>query len=181
MSQEHQDGIKELDNQLPRWWLQLFYICIIFSLGYFIYYEILGGLNQSEELEARMAVIEINKSTHTQKPVLMDETQLAKSIRKPERVNAGLLVYQSKCISCHGAHGEGGIGPNLTDNYWIHGKGKLTQIAQTIREGVPAKGMPPWGTILSEEELYSVIALIDSLRGSQPAGAKAPQGELGDP
>jgi len=89
-------------------------------------------------------------------------------------------VYQSKCASCHGMFGEGGIGPNLTDEYWLHG-GQLTDIYTTVSDGVPAKGMLPWQGKLKPAELLAVVSFVGSLQGSDPPNAKAAQGELFDP
>lgn len=84
----------------------------------------------------------------------------------------GTQVFESKCANCHGKKGEGGIGPNLTDGHWIHG-GKLAQIAAIIEKGVNEKGMPPWGAVLSRDELRGAVAYIRTLRGTNPPGAKA--------
>jgi cytochrome c oxidase cbb3-type subunit III len=88
----------------------------------------------------------------------------------------GQESYQAKCAACHGTQGQGGIGPNLADEYWLHG-GKLIEIVATITDGVPAKGMPPWGPVLSPEEIQSAAVYIRSLLGTNPPNAKASQGE----
>jgi cytochrome c oxidase cbb3-type subunit 3 len=95
-------------------------------------------------------------------------------------VNAGKAVFESKCTACHGQELQGLIGPNLTDKFWIHG-GNRMDIVKVIREGVSDKGMPPWGPILKKEEVYSVTAYILSKQGSNPAGAKAPEGQEFNP
>jgi len=97
--------------------------------------------------------------------------------KDPAKVKAGRELFQVRCIACHGAAGQGIIGPNLTDEYWLHG-GKLAEITHTITNGVPDKGMPPWGPVMSSEQIHFVVAYIRSIRGTNPAGAKAPQGEL---
>jgi cytochrome c oxidase cbb3-type subunit 3 len=105
------------------------------------------------------------------------EDELRAFMKDSARIKAGREVFQGKCVSCHGAQGQGGIGPNLTDDYWIHG-GKMTDIVKVVSEGVLDKGMPPWGAILKQDELYSVVIFVKSLRGTNPPGAKAPQGDL---
>ena len=80
-------------------------------------------------------------------------------------------------MACHGAHAQGGIGPNLTDNYSIHG-GKMVDIVNTVTNGIQDKGMPAWGPFLKQDEIHSVVSFIKSLHGSHPADAKAPQGDL---
>ena len=103
------------------------------------------------------------------------EEELRALLSLPARVQAGKSIFQVRCASCHGAEGQGGIGPNLTDDYWLHG-GKMTEIRDTVTRGVPEKGMPPWGALLKKDEIHSVVAFIKSIRGSQPPNAKAPQG-----
>ena len=97
-----------------------------------------------------------------------------------EDVAAGKDVYATNCFPCHGQHGEGGIGPNLTDDYWIHG-GKSSDIVRVISNGVPDKGMTSWLPILGENRVVQLAAFIISLHGTSPPGAKAPQGELFKP
>jgi cytochrome c oxidase cbb3-type subunit 3 len=92
-------------------------------------------------------------------------------------VEAGRATYATTCVSCHGDKLQGGIGPNLTDDYWIHGR-KMSKILAVIKNGVADKGMPPWGALLKKDELIGVVSYVTSLRGTGPAGAKEPQGEL---
>jgi cytochrome c oxidase cbb3-type subunit 3 len=171
------DGIQELDNSLPRWWLLLFFVTIFFGVWYFFNYS--AGSGPSIQTEYRKEkdqheTAELVRSNN-QKP--LTEAELRVLCKSHERVKKGQEIFKSKCISCHGALGEGGIGPNLTDNYWIHG-GKLTEILKTIREGVSDKGMPPWGGMLSQDEIHSVVTYVRSLVGTHPPNAKAPQGDL---
>jgi cytochrome c oxidase cbb3-type subunit 3 len=169
------DGIEEADNPLPNWWLMTLYLSIAFAIGYYAYYEIGEGPSLREELHQDLAQLEARKSSG---PVAKfpDEKLLAAAGKDKSRVVAGSEVFKARCISCHGDKGQGLIGPNLTDDYWLHGDGKLKAIAMTIHDGVAEKGMPPWGPILSEKEIYEVAAYVRSLRGTNPAGAKAPQG-----
>jgi cytochrome c oxidase cbb3-type subunit 3 len=98
-------------------------------------------------------------------------------VKDSAKVKAGKDLFQVRCVACHGASGQGLIGPNLTDEYWLHG-GKLTDISNTITNGVSDKGMPPWGPVMTADQIHSVVAFIRSIRGTNPSGAKAPQGEL---
>lgn len=170
------DGIEEHDNMLPRWWVALLYGTIAFSVAYFGYYTFGPGptLVQEHELEAREAEFRALAAKGANKP--LEEAELATLARDPERKSQGSRIFQAKCAACHGAQGGGGIGPNLADEHWLHG-GKLAQIVRTVTDGVGDKGMPPWGPILSKDEVHSLAAYIRSIRGSNPAGAKAPQGE----
>ncbi|MEW6057616.1 MAG: cbb3-type cytochrome c oxidase N-terminal domain-containing protein [Bdellovibrionota bacterium] len=170
------DGIVELDNQLPRWWKILFYVTVVFGVIYYYHYEFGSGVSIQEEFDQEMAAIESKKYSAPQKPSL-NEAKLTAFYKSPEHTGKGKAVFQMRCASCHGGAGGGGIGPNLTDKFWLHGDGKVTAIAQVVKEGVPEKGMPPWGPILSEEELYSVTAYIKSIKGTNPPGGKEPQGQ----
>ena len=97
-------------------------------------------------------------------------------IADPNSVKAGKEIFLSKCSSCHGEHGQGIIGPNLTDHFWLHGKGTAVDIFKTVDKGVPDKGMPPWGPILAASEVKNVVAFVKTLQGTNPANPKAPQG-----
>ena len=171
------DGIEELDNSLPNWWLGILYGTIVFAAVYLVYYEIGDGPSLKKEYDQEHARLEYQAFESGQGKKEISEADLKAILKNPERIKQGEAVFTSKCFSCHGAHGQGGIGPNLTDDYWIHG-GKLTEIARTISNGVADKGMPPWGPLLKEDEIQSLVAFIRSIRGSHPAQAKAPQGDL---
>ncbi|MBI3541885.1 MAG: c-type cytochrome [Deltaproteobacteria bacterium] len=149
-----------------------------FAAGYYAYYELGNGSSIQQEYEHEVAAMEASRKAAAPALTFPDMTHLNVALKSGERIGAGKIVFQGKCISCHGDHGQGIIGPNLTDDYWIHGDGKPESIANTIHDGVSAKGMPPWNTLLSDEEIYSVTAYVKSLRGTNPPGAKAAQGEL---
>lgn len=173
------DGIKEYDNPMPGWWVWIFWVSIAFSVVYFVgitwmdvvdTYE--DDLAQSQQdLEAvRAAYAKANPSfepTAANLAAFADETS---------RINNGEETYQSLCASCHGDKGQGIIGPNLTDKYWIHG-GSNQDIYRILTEGVTQKGMPAWDASLSPEERAELVAFIRSIQGTDPEGAKAPEGE----
>ena len=258
------DGIREFDNDMPTWWIGLFYISIIAAFVYTIHYHVLGtgilseaeyiveiqpsadkfqfageqsllGLdlrkhgyrspfkNPDEDMtprqeyelqqylqlsfktllmeamskapEAELKKLEgafpevytafleggyesvigtgLPSSASTVENVFIDMTVLTDAANLAN----GRQIYVNNCVSCHGNLGQGGIGPNLTDDYWIHG-GKFPDIAFTIYKGVPSKGMVAWGKTLSTDEIKQVSSHISTLRGSNPAGAKEPQGDL---
>lgn len=170
------DGIKECNNPLPKWWLGTFYITIIFAIGYYFHYELNHGPTLVDELKADM--VQINEVRQANAPKVGSETEEEiLQFGTPENLKAGADVYVGKCAACHGNELQGLIGPNLTDDYWIHG-GKKTDMVKVIREGVGDKGMPPWTELLKKEEIFSVVNYIVSKRGSNPAGAKEPQGDL---
>ncbi|MFP5519725.1 MAG: cbb3-type cytochrome c oxidase N-terminal domain-containing protein [Bdellovibrionia bacterium] len=170
------DDIVEHDNPLPTWWLWTFYITIIFSFIYFVHYELAGGPTLKDELVVAMSELEKNKAAQPQ--VLETEESLKAAFEAGGLLEVGATQYAQKCAACHGNEMQGLIGPNLVDKHWIHGKGSRLEILQVIREGVAANGMPPWGPVMKKDELYAVTAYILSKKGTTPAGAKEPQGEL---
>jgi cytochrome c oxidase cbb3-type subunit 3 len=170
------DGIHELDNPLPRWWLATFYLAIIFSIFYFAYYILGSGPTLNEELQKTMAQLEAKKPKNGP-GWKVEETELLALAKDPSELKKGEKVFKDRCVSCHGEQGQGIIGPNLTDNFWIHGKGTLADIAQVVHDGVNDKGMPQWGAVLKEEELDAAVIYVKSLKGSHPQNPKAPQGD----
>lgn len=276
------DGIKELDNNMPPWWLWLFYITIIWAVGYMLYYHVFGWgdlqiaeynkeidpnwtavaeqtsrragffyrspfysreeewtprlererfeaeqLALAQEARRKEALARAEQSAEPGVPLgqLSFEDLILEAMRKagpedleklqnafpqiyaaladegkdvqPKEVSAGSVassytaltdeaslaagksIFQKNCVSCHGNAGQGGIGPNLTDDYWIHGAG-IDNVVHIVKVGVPAKGMIAWQPILSEQEILQVSSYILTLRGTNPPNAKAPQGEKVD-
>ena len=173
------DGIQELDNSLPKWWLYSFYACCLFGAIYFYYYEFGGGPSSVEELNTALAKIKTTQvaevATNTDGGAEVDLDSL---VGDETAIIMGQKEYAIKCASCHGKSGEGLIGPNLTDNYWLHGDGKIETIVNTIVVGVPEKGMLAWGPLMSKKSINFVGAYIVSLKGTNPANAKAKEGEL---
>lgn len=166
------DGIIEHDHPLPRWWVLLFYGTVIFAVCYYTYFEWMGGPTLDQELNAELVKIQA-----LQKEVVTEaEGNLKNKLSDPDFIKVGTKVYAEKCFMCHGDRGQGTIGPNLTDKFWIHG-GKPENLLKTIQAGVPDKGMPPWGSILSSDEQIAVVAFIVSLKDSNPQNPKAPQGD----
>ncbi|MGZ3696760.1 MAG: cbb3-type cytochrome c oxidase N-terminal domain-containing protein [Bdellovibrionota bacterium] len=177
MSDDRHDGIEELDNQLPKWWLYLFYLTIVFAAGYFAYYSLGSGPTLRQEYERVRNEEELASLAKSASVKVASEEELRALLKSSERVHAGQGIFQARCVACHGSAGQGGIGPNLPDDYWLHG-GKMTEIVHTVTQGVADKGMPPWGPLLSQDEVHSLAAFIKSIRGTHPPNPKAPQGEL---
>ena len=167
------DGIRELDNPPPVWIMALFYITIGFSIIYGAYYFWLKqGDHQDAEYTRKSALHDeqyaLNNQSGGEMVLLTDAASL----------DEGKTIYKSmNCFACHGQNGEGNaIGPNLTDEYWIHGC-KIQDLINVIKNGVPAKGMTPFKAQLSDEKIQKVASYILSLKGTKPANAKPPQGE----
>jgi cytochrome c oxidase cbb3-type subunit 3 len=174
------DGIQEYDNDLPRWWVSIFWISMIFAVVYVFYFHLGFGRFTSQKLDDNMA--EIMARRESSKKVDAANTQTVKVdlvalVKDQEALARGKASYDAKCIACHLDKGQGLVGPNLTDDYWIHG-GKIEEIKKVIIEGVLDKGMLAWGNTMSPKEIDEVTAYVWSLHGSNPAGAKEPQGNL---
>ncbi len=171
------DGIIELDNNLPPWWKYLFYVTIIFAFGYMYYYHFGSGKLQIAEYEESVKVAEQKQKQNLQQSTnAVDETNVT-YLADEASIGKGKTAYATKCAVCHGQAGEGGVGPNLADAYWIHG-GSIQDIFKTIKYGVPEKGMVPWQAQMPPAEMQMVASYIKSLAGTDPANAKEPQGEL---
>ncbi len=207
------DGIQELDNDLPRWWVGMFVGCIIWSVLYMGYYHIanIGYLSDDEykleldasyvrpaQLDAKLlgflpeyhspnyspngdltpwqiaqglnlpAYVELNRD---------DDTTVYIALVDEESLTEGHTVFVRNCASCHGNLGEGGVGPNLTDDYWLHGN-DITSVVKSIGYGYPTKGMISWRGMIKPEQILMVASHVQTLKGTNPPNPKAPQGDL---
>ncbi len=171
------DGIKELNNKIPPWFMAIFYGSIIWAVIYMVDFHVIGSGNVQEDEyaeEVRVAAMEreiLNKSgsliNEDNVTVLDDAAALAN----------GKDIFVKNCAACHGMNGEGLVGPNFTDNYWIHGN-KINDLFRTIKYGVPAKGMISWQTQLDPTQIQEVASYILTLKGTNPPNPKAPEGDL---
>lgn len=170
------DGIQEYDNPMPRWWLWIFYATIVYSVLYGLNVPGIGpGRGRIADYEAEVAAAGARRADLAAAMPEVTESGLQALAADPAAVTAGRTVYAQMCVACHGPEGGGGIGPNLTDDAWLHG-GSAVAIHTTIAEGVLAKGMPAWGTMLRPEQVDAVTAFVLGLRGTSPPNAKAPEG-----
>jgi cytochrome c oxidase cbb3-type subunit 3 len=172
------DGIKELDNNLPPWWIYLFYICIGFAAVYLIRFEVMGGDNQEMELQKEMAQAQIEVEEYLKNaPDLMDEKTVT-LLTDAAALDKGKAIFTENCVACHRADGGGQIGPNLTDPNWILGGG-IKNVFHTITNGGrDGKGMVAWKETLKPKEIQMVASYVLSLQGSNPKDPKAPDGEV---
>lgn len=172
------DGIKELDNNLPPWWKYGFYFTIVFSVVYLFDYHVLHtSPSQLQEYNQQLSDAETEKKARLKtKAAGVDESSVT-MLTDAAAVAAGKEIYEGNCASCHGMKGEGLVGPNLTDAYWLHGGG-IQNVFKSIKYGIPAKGMIAWQNQLSAEAMQKVSSYIMTLEGTKPANAKDPQGEL---
>lgn len=172
------DGIHELDNSLPPWWVAMFYITIVTGVIYFAYYHVTDyGLSSREEyaLEMEEAATAVKEYLASQTNTV-DETNV-EMIEDAQQLALGQTLFVTYCAACHGNEGGGGVGPNLTDNYWLHG-GSIKDVFKTIKYGVPEKGMIAWKAQLRPADIHRVSAYIQTLAGTSPPNPKEPQGVL---
>lgn len=173
------DGIKELDNNLPPWWVYLFYVTIIFAVIYLVRFDILGADNQEMELKKEMAQAQIDIAEYKKTaPDLMDEKTVT-LLTDPADLAAGKAIFTTNCAACHRADGGGQIGPNLTDDQWILGGG-IKNVFHTITNGGrDGKGMIAWSKSgLKPKDIQLVSSYVLSLKGTNPPNPKAPEGEV---
>lgn len=181
------DGIQEYDNPLPDWFVNMFYACILFAFLYMGYYTGQGwalakasGQGQalsSSAAEYLTAVRLEEKAEGASHPKEAAGAELAEFLRAPATIAGGEAVFKANCLACHGAQGQGVVGPNLTDAYWLHG-GKPEAVLASITHGYPDKGMPAWKPVLGAQKVALAAAYVLSLRGHTVSGGKAPQGVM---
>ncbi len=176
------DGIKELDNHLPPWWKWLFIATIVWSAIYIFVFHISNSLPlQLEEYQTELIVADeqVRRLRASQPLQEIDENTLAFTLDSISFITNGKAVFMdNNCGSCHRNDGGGNmIGPNLTDEYWLHG-GSIKEVFSIVKNGVVEKGMPAWGKLLSPQQVRDVTFFVLSLQGTNPQDAKKPQGDL---
>ncbi len=172
------DGIHELDNSLPPWWLYMFYGTIIWAIAY-VYVFSLSDIGNTQEQEY---AIEMEEAEKIQLAFLLkqansvDETNVT-AMADTDDIEEGKKIFLTSCSACHGQEGQGGVGPNMADEYWVHG-GSIKDVFKTIKYGVPEKGMIAWKTQMPPTAIQQVASYILTLKGSDPPNPKAPEGEI---
>ena len=167
------DGIQELDNLLPRWWVWLFWGCNVFAIAYMLYFHTfnMGDLQAAAYVKEARAGDELKNNA-----LAAFESNLSTLQPSTDQsvLNHGSQIYNTYCAPCHRPDGGGLVGPNLTDDYWIHGATYQDNL-KTIINGVPEKGMLSWRGVLKPNEVQAVASFIHTLRGTKPANAKLPE------
>ncbi len=172
------DGITEYDNPCPPWLMYIFYFTALLAVFYTGYH--FGSSSRDEVLEAyaiKLKEAQTQTSTLPQKPEI-SESELLVLLDDPAALAEGVEIFGELCALCHGESGEGMIGPNLIDNYGLHGKGKISDIAVSIRFGIPDNGMAAWADRIPEQQILHIAAYIKSMQGTTVEDAKEPDGEL---
>jgi len=177
LSDHEYDGIQEYDNPMPRWWVLIFWGSFYFALCYFLWFNVyFKGTPVTEEYAQDMTAYR-EEMAKKELGTSVTEEALDKLTKNPAVMADAAAIFKKRCVQCHGENGKGLIGPNLTDDYWVHGKATLMDIFDVVNGGVPAKGMPEWGKQLSRVEIAKAAAYVGTLRGRHLPG-KAPEGTL---
>ena len=173
------DGIEEFDYPLPDWWKGTFIGGIVFAVLYILYYSFAGGPSLRDNFEMKMTKMNELRAEQAKLTGNFQIEEYQAWFASNDHKKQGLEVYEENCLSCHEANGKGDIGPNLTDKYWLNLKEvNEASIYQFVVKGNEDNGMPAWGDILSKEELYASVAYVLSLRNTNVAEGKEPQGEV---
>ena len=172
------DGIKELDNNLPPWWIYGFYASIVFAAVYLLRYHVFSGPSQIDELETELADARIAIEAYKKTAKNLVDINTVTELTEAADLSAGKTIFETNCVACHMADGGGGIGPNLTDPNWILG-GDIKSVFKTVSEGGRSgKGMIAWKQQLKPLEIAQVSSYVLTFEGTTPANPKAPEGDV---
>lgn len=172
------DGIKELDNELPPWWVYMFYATAVFAVIYLVRFEVYGDYDQELEYEQEVAAANLAIEEYKKTAKDLVDANSVELLTDASDLNAGKAIFETTCVACHMADGGGGIGPNLTDDHWILGGG-IKNVFNTISEGGrDGKGMVAWKSNFKPAEIAQIASYVLSLQGTTPANPKAPEGDL---
>ena len=171
------DGIRELDSKVPPWFLWLFYISIFFAVVYMLDYHVLNSSPlQDEEYQLQVQQAEVERAALINSGAFLNEESVT-LLTDPAALDEGKQIFTTNCVACHAADGGGLVGPNLTDDYWIHGGG-IKNIFKVIKYGVVAKGMISWQSQLNPNQMQDVASYVISLHGTSPANPKQQEGTI---
>ena len=172
------DGIRELDNVLPPWWLWLFYGSVAWGLVYLVNTHVVNVWpKQAQEYETEMTQAKADMDAYLASQANQVDERSVERLTDAATIAKGMAIFKQNCATCHGQNGEGTAGPNLTDAYWLHGGG-IKEVFTTIKYGVSGKAMKSWKTDLKPVEIQTVASYVLSLQGTTPANPKAPEGEI---
>ncbi len=177
------DGIEEYDNDMPSWWLNMFYVSVVFGVAYMAWYHLpfFDSKSLQEEYEEAAAAVSVSAEEIRQAQAEAAASfSLETAVQDAALVAQGEKVYATNCASCHAASGEGLVGPNLTDGFWVHGS-SFEEVSRVVAEGIPAKGMPAWEKIVGPDGVQAVVVFLKTLegKGEGKPNAKPPEGEPG--
>jgi cytochrome c oxidase cbb3-type subunit III len=167
------DGIAEYDNPMPTWWTRIFWATFVFSILYYVHYQLTGNGASVEDSYAAEMRDHREKVAAAALGQEMNEGVLARLMQDPAMMKDARSVYQVRCVQCHADRGQGNIGPNLTDDHWLYGSASLMDIFEIVSNGRPQKGMPTWSRTLRPVELAQVSAFVGTLRNTNVPGRPA--------
>ena len=173
------DGIEEYDNPMPGWLMAIWWGSLIFSAAYLIFFALSfgeGSMEAEYRAETQRALDAVQAHFDANRLVPPSPSHLLAGAKDPAVLEIGAARFARSCASCHGEKAQGLIGPNLTDDRWIHG-GSVEQVFQSVAKGWPAKGMPPWGRVVKPEELAALVSFVRSIQGSNPPNARPAEGD----
>ena len=170
------DGIQELNHPLPKWWNIIFYMCIAFSIGYFIYYQFMNGPTLKEEFKVAYQKVLLAQEEFKRINSAFNQEHY-NAINLDDGLKKGTVVFETNCQSCHNEKGKGDIGPNLTDPYWLVAKGTPETVYSVVFNGSEENGMPAWAELLTKDEIYQAVSYVMSLKNTNLSGGKEAQGE----
>lgn len=169
------DGIQELNHPLPSWWSSVWAITIVYAIGYFVYYQFMGGTSLQGEFEKNYKVVQAQQAEYKKLESAFDPGYFEKIVAD-DGVKKGHEVYELNCLPCHAEGGKGDIGPNLTDDHWLIAKGTPETIYDVVFNGSEANGMPIWSDMISKDEIYQSVAYVMTFHNTFKKG-KEPEGE----
>lgn len=171
------DGIRELDSKIPPWFLWLFYLTIAFAIFYMFDYHVFNSSPlQDEEYAIQVKQAEVERTALINSGAFLNEETVT-LLKDAAALDAGKQIFATNCVACHASDAGGLVGPNLTDDYWIHGGG-IKNVFKTIKYGVTAKGMIAWQSQLNPNQIQDVASYVISLHGTKPANPKQPEGQI---
>jgi cytochrome c oxidase cbb3-type subunit 3 len=173
------DGIKEYDNPMPGWLMAIWWGSLMFAAAYLVFHALSFGEGtwEAEYRAERQEALSLVQAHFDANPIVPPSPmELLAGATNPAVLDTGAARFERSCASCHGPQAQGLIGPNLTDDRWLHG-GSVEQIFQTVAKGWPSKGMPPWGRAVRPEELAALVSYVRSLQGSMPPNPRPAEGD----